>query len=278
MQLTPRYGSDPLITLDGRPGGIGPVLARQQQRLIDELSRLDDEQWRHPTRCDGWSVREVILHLDSATGFWSYSITQALQGEPTRFLADFDPVATPLQLVASAADVPPAEVLERFTASARSLAGVLGSLEDADWSTLAEAPPGHVTVEAAAHHALWDSWVHERDVLLPLGLQPAVEPDEVTACLRYAAALSPAFAVTRGRAGRGTLAVVGTDPDVSVVVEVGTGVAVRAGDAPADVELRGDALELLEALSRRRPLDRSVPAEQAWMVDGLAEAFDQVPG
>ena len=51
-----------------------------------------------------------------------------------------------------------------------------------------------------AHHALWDCWVHERDIVLPLGLPTAIEPDEVRACLRYAAALSPAFAISSGRA------------------------------------------------------------------------------
>ena len=43
----------------------------------------------------------------------------------------------------------------------------------------------------------------------------------------------------------------------------------------ADLTLTGDAVELLEALSRRRPLDAEVPAEMAWMLDGVAEVFEQ---
>lgn len=54
-------------------------------------------------------------------------------------------------------------------ASAQSPNDLLGSLEAVDWEALAEAPPGHITVSAVTHHALWDSWIHERDVLLPLG-------------------------------------------------------------------------------------------------------------
>ena len=35
------------------------------------------------------------------------------------------------------------------------------------------------------HHALWDAWIHERDVLLPLGVSPTEEPDEVAALLDW---------------------------------------------------------------------------------------------
>ncbi len=155
------------------------------------------------------------------------------------------------------------------------LVDVLESLDEADWSATAEAPPGHLSISAVTHHALWDSWIHERDVLMPLGLAPDEEPDEVTAALRYAAALGPAFAVERKTGASGVLAMQATDPEVSLVVEIGDRAAVRSGTAEADLVLRGDAVDLLEALSRRRPLDAEVPAAAAWMLDGVAEVFEQ---
>ena len=95
MQLTPVYGADPLIVLDGPPDAIlGPVV-RQRRRLVDALGRLDDEQWGRPTRCEGWDARDVIVHLDSTNSFWSFSIGAGVAGSPTRFLATFDPVASP---------------------------------------------------------------------------------------------------------------------------------------------------------------------------------------
>ena len=83
-------------------------------------------------------------------------------------------------------------------ASTEALCRQFETLDDGGWSTLAEAPHGHVTISAMALHALWDSWVHERDILLPLGLAPEHHDDEVAASLRYAAALGPAFALSRG--------------------------------------------------------------------------------
>ena len=280
MQLTPRYGAQPVITLDGPPAAIAGPLIRQRRRLATALASFTDEQWSHPSRCAGWSNRDVIVHLDSTNTFWSMSIAAGVHGEPTRFLATFDPVASPAQLVAGSGDVSTGEVLARFVASTDALVGLCSSLDHAGWSAAAEAPPGHVSVSAVAHHALWDSWVHERDVLVPLGLAPEPEADEVAACLRYVAALGPALALNRGAAGSGVLAIDATGPDVVVVVDIGEQVVVRAGAAgapTAELRLAGDAVELLEALSVRRPLTQLIPAESAWMLRGLSDTFDVAP-
>ena len=277
MQLTPRYGAQPVITLDGPPAAIAGPLIRQRRRLATALASFTDEQWSHPSRCAGWSNRDVIVHLDSTNTFWSMSIAAGVHGEPTRFLATFDPVASPAQLVAGSGDVSTGEVLARFVASTDALVGLCSSLDHAGWSAAAEAPPGHVSVSAVAHHALWDSWVHERDVLVPLGLAPEPEADEVAACLRYVAALGPALALNRGAAGSGVLAIDATGPDVVVVVDIGEQVVVRAGAAgapTAELRLAGDAVELLEALSVRRPLTQLIPADSAWMLRGLSDTFD----
>lgn len=276
MKLTPRYGSTPLISLDGDPTAVGAAFVAQQRRFVEALGTLDADGWAHPSRCDGWSARDVIVHLESATGFWVLSLGQGLTGEPSRFLADFDPVATPASL-AAASDLDGPQALERLTATAESLASTIEDLDADEWSRLVEAPPGHVTVGAMVHHALWDSWVHERDVLLPQGRSTVEDPVEVTAALRYVAALSPALAVSTGTASAATLAVHAEDPDVAFCVTVGDVVEVTAETCSATptAELSGAAVGLLEALSRRTPLDATVPADATWLVDGIATAFDQ---
>lgn len=274
MQLAPRYGDDPIVTLDGDPAAVLGPTVRQRRRLAATLSAFSPEDWAHPSRCEGWSAADVIVHLDSTNAFWTFSITSGLQGKPTRFLATFDPVASPAELVANAPAVEPAELLARFVASTEALAATLESVAEDDWTRLAESPPGHVSISALAHHALWDSWVHERDILLPLGMTVAEEPDEVAACLRYAAALSPALAVSRGDRRTGVLAVATTEPSVEFTVSVDDRAEVRTGAAPADLRLVGDAVQLLEALSLRRPLDQLIPTEVSWMLEGLAVTFD----
>ena len=76
----------------------------------------------------------------------------------------------------------------------------------------------------------------------------------------------------------GPIAVDATDPEIHFVVEVGESVVVRAGDAPPDaLRLNGPAVELVEALCFRMRLPCPVPADQQWLLSGLAEVFDREP-
>ena len=273
MKLTPRYGSNPVLHFDGDPSAVGALVVRQSRRFVAALASLTDEQWEHPSRCDGWSSRDVTLHLATAFAFWEMSIRAGLAGQPTAIMAEFDPVATPLQMVADSA-LSPDEVVEMLAASTESLAACIANLTPHDWTLLAEAPPGHVTMSAVLHHALWDAWIHERDVLLPLGLSPVEEPDEVLAALRYVAGLTPALVLTGGGNRTGAFDVLATDPDLGVHVEIGRDVSVTGGATGADFVLTGRAVDLLEALSFRRPLDQDIPVEIAWAFAGLSTAFD----
>ena len=172
----------------------------------------------------------------------------------------------------------PTEVLDQFVSSNNAFLGTIAELDDAAWSTLAETPPGHLPIRLLAQHALWDSWIHERDIALPLGLTSALELDEVLSCLQYAAALSPALAFSAGTALVGTFSVEANNPELRFDLEVGDTVAVgeglAAGDAPC---LRGDAVELVEALSLRAPLPLSAPDEWRQLFRGLATTFDSEP-
>lgn len=274
MQLMPRYGEEGFLRVELPAGDPAVPLLRQRRRLGSILASLDEAQWAAPSRCAGWSVRDVTAHLVSTNQFWTFSIGAALAGEPTRFLATFDPVASPAELVDATRAQLPAEALDQLTSTTAELAAVVERVED--WSVLGEAPPGHVPLRAVALHALWDGWIHERDIVEPLGLEPVEEPDEVIASLAYCAALSPAFALARGQGERGAIAIDATDPDVHLVVEVDGGVVVHGGDAPAGaLHLGGSSVELLHALSMRGPRRVEAPEHQRWLLGGLATVFDQ---
>jgi hypothetical protein len=170
----------------------------------------------------------------------------------------------------------PEDVLTEYADGLGLLAEVVNSITGDEWSLLAEAPPGHIEMQAVALHALWDSWTHERDILLPLGLKQPVEPDEVRGCLVYAAAVGPAFLAASGETRKGMIGVAATAPDASFVVNVGPTPEVRERrpDDVVDVELRGDAVELIEGLTFRVPLNVEAPSEYRWLLGGLASVFD----
>lgn len=268
MEITPRYGDPGLVTFDPPVDDPSVPALRQRRRLGALLADLDDRQWATKSRCQAWSVRDVIAHLVTTNRFWAYSIASGLAGEPTRILTGFDPVATPAALVDAMSAQSPAELLAQFDESNEALATAIGQPDAASWSAIAEAPPGHLAVSAVVLHTLWDSWVHERDIVLPLGLDPALEEDELTCCLLYAAALGPIFLAVRGSTRTGAFAVEATDVP-HFVVEVGPEVTVRTGPAPAGTTaLAGTAVGLIESLSfRAAPVE--VPSADGWMLDGL---------
>jgi uncharacterized protein (TIGR03083 family) len=275
MQLTPMYDGASPLAMDGPVDAIREPLIRQRSRLGERLATLTDEQWQSASRCEGWSAQDVIAHLIGTNQFWSLSIGAGLAGEPTRILASFDPAATPPKMVEPMRSLSPTEVLDQFVTTNEQLFDLVGSLDDAGWARPAEAPPGHVPVNVVAHHALWDAWVHERDIFLPLGIEPDCEADEITLCLRYVAAIAPVLSLSTGAAQRGALVIEALDPAVRVVVEVDDTVSVHGGTAPPGaVTITGDAVELVEALTIRRPLEVDVPDDARWLLTGLAEAFD----
>ncbi|MGH9086133.1 MAG: maleylpyruvate isomerase N-terminal domain-containing protein [Acidimicrobiales bacterium] len=275
MRLTPCYDGPPVLVVDGPVDDPSVPLLRQRQRLRDVLAGLDQAQWATESRCAGWSVQDVIAHLVGTNQFWAASMAAGLAGVPTRFLGSFDPVATPAEMVGGMRSLTPADVLARFVESNAALAALVGDLDPDAWTVLAEAPPGHVPLHAVALHALWDAWIHERDVVLPLGLPAAEEPDEVAACLMYVAGVGPAFSVSSHPGRRGLLAVEATDPDLQLLVEAGPTVHVRSCAAAAGTPtLAGTAVDLVEALSFRAPLQHDLLDDARWMITGLGTVFD----
>ena len=278
MRLTPRYGGPSVLHIEADVGDPARLVMQQRHRLAGTVAGFDEAQWLAPSRCEGWSAKDVVAHLVGTNQFWAVSMSSGLAGSPTRILASFDPVATPAAMVDATRGQSPAEVLDSYCASLDQLGTVLDALPSESWTVLAESPAGHVELRAVALHALWDAWTHERDILVPLGLDQPADDDEIRACLIYAAVISPALLATRGSARTGRLAVEGTTPDVSVVVDVGPTVRVRdrAPTDLADAELHGSAVGLIEGLTLRAPLDHQICPEHQWMLGGLAEAFDRL--
>lgn len=277
MQLNPRYGADPIISVEGFSADPIALMVRQRKRFGALLAHLDDDQWASPSRCDGWTVQDVITHLISTNQFWAFSITAGLNGAPTRFLSTFDPVRSPAELVIAAGTPSPSETLASFMESNDTLVGSVVAVGDGLWTTLAEAPPGHVSIGCLVLHALWDSVIHERDIALPLGLAISHQPDELAASLIYATALNLALHAGTGSDDTGAVVLRTTDPDVHARAELTD--AVRVG--PDSVlegafVLTGDTLEALEALSCRTPMHVEVGPDDRWLFDGLSTVFDQV--
>lgn len=284
VQLSPRYDGPPILRFDGPPDDVATPMLRQRHRLADLVDGLGAGQWDAASRCEGWTVRDVIAHLVGVDQFWLASVGAALAGRPSRYLVGFDPVTVPAQLVAATQDQSASEVLAAFRAGIDALADAVGDLNAEQWEQPAETPAGHVPLHTLARHALWDAWIHERDIALPLGLTPVEEPDEVAISLGYVAILGTAIVAAIDPSRHGRVVVSATDPDVDVTVELSETAVSRPAD-PDDAEagteattlrLSGPAVDLVEAISLRAPFPCAVPDAARWIL-GLADAFDATP-
>ena len=276
MQLTPRYDGTPVLCFDPPVADPAVPLLRQRRRLVATLGGLDPDRLAAPSRCAGWSCRDVVSHLVTVNTFWTASVTAGRAGTPTRYLVGFDPVVTPAQMVAGAPVVPDEELLARLADTTGALADALDGLDATGWARLAEAPPGHEAISEVAAHALWDAWIHERDICLPLGIDVPAEADEVDVSLRYAVSVGPALLAASGDGRTGAFRVRAVDPAVDLVVEIGPDVVVRAtsADDAGLPEVRGSTVDLVESFSLRSRPPELAPGDR-WMVDALATAFDQ---
>jgi uncharacterized protein (TIGR03083 family) len=275
MLLSPRYTGPTVVTIEGDPGDVVVPLVRQRARLAKIAADFSEADWASPSRCSKWSVRDVIAHLAGINPLYVMSAVAGLAGEPTRVMPSFDPAASPLKMVDDLAALSSAEILGLFESSNADLADTVEALDEHGWSTLAESPLGAVPIRLLMSHALWDSWVHERDVLIPLGLEPEVVADEVVAGLRYVAALTQGFAFGAGMECRGQFGIDATDPDFHCVMTVDHAVTVRMERPDVNVPvLRGSSVDLIEALSTRTPLPADAPPEWHRLLGGLERTWD----
>src|SRR5262245_38866610 len=113
MKVAPVYDSPTFITFDDATATAPAVAVPRQRRRFEELlSQLDDEQWNAPSRCEGWRVRDVAAHLVTVNQFWTLSARAGIDGNPTRFLADFDPAAVPRAMVAAMDELSAQEIFD----------------------------------------------------------------------------------------------------------------------------------------------------------------------
>ncbi len=220
-------------------------------------------------------MADLVAHLISVNVFWKASIAQGLAGNPTRYLENFDPAVTPSQLVTNVRGTPPRDLFDQLVASNNDLLNLVEPLDDSGWAQSAECPVGHLPIRLVLQHGLWDGWIHERDVALPLGLPVPVEPDEVISSLVYAIALSSAIALIRDDSLRVEFTVTTNSPPSKWHIDVAKQIEIRqstgASTAPS---LSGAAVDLAEALSLRSPLPSGTPEGWRRLLDGgLSVAF-----
>jgi uncharacterized protein (TIGR03083 family) len=167
------------------------VFGEQRQRFVAILREFSPGDWAAPTRCAEWSAHEVVRHLCDTN-------MRAAAIEPDDhtldFTGGFDPRVTPRQWLAASAGEPPGATLSRFLATteerfSRDRARLAQGLRFD-----AHLPYGPVDWTVRVLHGFWDSWLHERDVLLARGADHPTDGDATAYATAYGVFIAAAVA------------------------------------------------------------------------------------
>lgn len=236
------------LRVEGDEEGPAAAWRRHRARVRAWLDSVPDSEWSGPTRCELWDVTSLVRHLASGSQFLGYTLHKAAAGEPTTLLQGFDPHRTVQAAAAMLGDMTPDGARNSMASMDAAVEAELTKMTDAGWSAMAEAPPGNLPAHLAVSHFLFDSWVHEYDLMLPRGEQPTVDPREVRAVTGYLVGLASVACESDI-----PLDVRLTDPDLRIGLEVENGtVTVTVGSAPTGAAvIEGRAVDFVDRTTGR---------------------------
>jgi uncharacterized protein (TIGR03083 family) len=165
---------------------VWPIVHAERAALIDDLADLTDDQWSHPSLCDGWTVHDVAAHLIHNAKTTRLGIVRDM----VRARFDFD--RQNAQGVEREHGAKPAETLVRL----RQVA------------TRTSTPP------APLDSRLVEEVTHGEDIRRPLGIRRAYPSEAVVRSLRYQVRTPVSLGGAKQRVG--TVRLQATDEDVSI--------------------------------------------------------------
>ncbi len=229
-------------------------LDEQQAELDGLINPVDEAAWAAASRCNGWTVSDVMLHLaqtnEMAIGSLTAAFDETLQRltEGLRPSGDVDDGAGLMVLKERGA--PPSDVYARWRHGVDEL---MAAFRRSDAHERVQWVAGTLSVHTLATTRLAETWIHTNDVACGLGVVlPA--PDRLRHIARLAWRTLPYAFMRAGRELKGTVAFELTAPH---------GDQWRfAADATADTVLRGSAAELCAVAGQRaKAPDTSLTAE-----------------
>ncbi len=147
------------------PNDVWAMVHAERAALIEDLSRVADEQWTVPSLCEEWTVHDVVAHLVDTARTTRVGFAVAL----VRARFDFDLLNT--RGMERERGATPRETLARL----RSVASRTST------------PPAPLDTR------LVEEVVHGEDIRRPLGIEHVYAPEAVVRSLRLQARTSASF-------------------------------------------------------------------------------------
>jgi uncharacterized protein (TIGR03084 family) len=150
------------------------ALAEQQAELRSLVDGLTPHEWRAPTRCEGWDVKDVVLHVAQTNEMAIASIDARFDdfliemGRGLAPAADVDEGAA--RMVERDRTMSNDEVRARYATGATDL---LARVEAADPHARVQWVAGQLSVRTLTTTRLAETWIHSGDVAAAVGASHA---------------------------------------------------------------------------------------------------------
>jgi uncharacterized protein (TIGR03084 family) len=146
------------------------ALAQEQAELSDLLDGLAEPDWRMPTRCEGWDIADVVLHLAQTDEMALASAKGRLadyaseRREEAGHRGSVDDLAA--RMVEQERGLPTTELLARWSSGAARLIEVFDGMDPSRrcmWAV------GDLSARTLATTRIAETWIHAGDVAAALG-------------------------------------------------------------------------------------------------------------
>jgi uncharacterized protein (TIGR03084 family) len=239
-------------------------LDAQQRELLDIISGLDRAGLEKPSRCAGWNVADVLLHLaqtneaalSSVSGNWEDTMVSWTEGmDDTTEVGDVNDLAG--HMVDRDRPDDPNESRKRWLATANAQVEAFASTDPharVPWVA------GDMAARTLAATRLSETWIHTNDISVPLDLVSDAG-DRLWPIARLVWRTVP-YAFVRA----------GLEPpdDVAFVLTSAGGETWEFGDPGSAANVvRGPAFELCEVAGQRRDATHSTLTATGPQADGI---------
>lgn len=181
---------------DFDPARLLEVFGEQRHRFVTVLQGFSAGDWAAPTRCAHWSAHEVVRHLCDGTAI---GIGAGPDDGTLDTTEGFDPRTSPRTWLAASAGESPGATLDRFVATTGQLLALARDRLAQGRRFDVRLPYGPMDWTVLLLHGFWDSWIHERDVLLARGTSHPTDGDATFYATGYGVFLAAAVASMSGR-------------------------------------------------------------------------------
>lgn len=156
-------------------GELATALAEQHAELWGLVDGLEDGAWQLPSRCPGWTVSDVVLHLAQTEEMALASFEDRLGDAAGAFLGDGDADADrsgtvddmAAWAVARERGEPGPVVADRWRAAADGVRSAFAALDPSHRVTWVS---GELSALSLAATRLAETWIHTGDVAEALGV------------------------------------------------------------------------------------------------------------